>query len=56
MQLRVRINEISYGNVLVNVPEGATDDQIYEAAYNEYCEGRAFFGSTDIDIVSWEEE
>lgn len=56
MKLRVVITETSYGSVMVDVPEGATEDQVYAAAYDEYCNGNAYFGSVDFDIQNWEEQ
>lgn len=56
MKLNVLITETSYGSVRVDVPEGATEEQIFDAAYSAYCEGRAYFGNADFDITGWEEE
>lgn len=56
MKLRVVITETSYGSVMVDVPEGATAAEVYNAAYDEYCNGNAYFGGADFDIENWEEQ
>lgn len=55
-RLRVSISETSYGSVVVDVPDGATEDEIYDAAYNAYCDGKAWFGDTNFGIADYEEE
>ena len=56
MILNVEIRETSHGSVRVEVPEGATEEQIYDAAYNAYCEGRAYFGDGEFDTISWQKD
>lgn len=54
--LRVSITETSRGSVVVNVPDNATEDEIYNAAYEAYTNGNAYFGDSDFDTTNWEEE
>jgi hypothetical protein len=56
MKIRVTITETSCGAVTVDVPEGASEDEIYDAAYEAYCEGNAWFGDSNFDVTGWEEE
>ena len=56
MTINVQIKETSYGSVRVEVAENATEEQIYEAAYNAYCDGKAYFGGEDFDTMGWEKE
>lgn len=56
MKLSVLITETSYGSVSVDVPEGATEKQIHDAAYSAYCDGKACFDNADFEVHYWEEE
>lgn len=56
MKLNVNIRETSYGAVTVDVPEGASAREIYDAAYNEYMQGGAWIGDSDFEVTGWEEE
>lgn len=56
MKLNVLITETSYGSVRVDVPEGASEEQIRDAAYAAWCDGRAYLGDADFDVTGWEEE
>ena len=56
MKLRVTITETSFGSVCVEVPDNATEEQIYDAAYNAYTNGDAYFGGADFEVNNWEEE
>lgn len=56
MKIRVSITETSYGAVTVDVPEGASEDEIYDAAYEAWANGNAWFGDSNLDVTGWEEE
>ena len=56
MKIRVSIVETSVGAVTVDVPEGASEDEIYNAAYDAYIEGGAWFGDSNFDVTYWEKE
>lgn len=56
MKLNVNIRETSYGVVTVDVPEGASAKEIYNAAYDEYMQGESWFGDGDFEVTGWEEE
>lgn len=56
MKIRVNITETAYGSVSVEVPDGASEEEIYDAAYEAWCEGRAYIGDSEFGTTGWEEE
>jgi hypothetical protein len=56
MKIRVNITETAYGSVSVEVPDGASEEEIYDAAYEAWCEGRAYIGDSEFGTTGWEKE
>ena len=56
MKINVNFRETSYGVVTVDVPKGASAEEIYEAAFQKYMQGEAWFGDSDFEVTGWEEE
>lgn len=56
MKVRVQVKEISWGAVIVDVPDNATEDEVYEKAHDSYCEGNVFWNNSDFDVIDWEKD
>jgi len=56
MKVRVQVKEISWGAVIVDVPDNATEDEVYEKAHDAYCEGNAFWNNSEFEVLDWEKD
>lgn len=56
MKVRVICEEIAKGNVLVDVPDNATEEDIYMATHEAWTGGRVFFNTLDFNIIEWANE
>ena len=56
MKVRVAYKEISYGAVILDLPDNATEEQIYEAADQAYFDGKIDWYSGDYEATGWERQ
>lgn len=56
MKVRVICEEVAKGNVLVDVPDNATEEDIYMAAHEAWTGGHVFFNTLDFNIIEWANE
>ncbi len=52
-KIRVSVQEINYGSVVIEVEDG---EEVYDKAYEAYCNGEVFWNKGDLDVLDWEEE
>ena len=55
MKVQINFKEINYGWWEVEVPDNATDEEIYKIAWDKYGKSEINYGKTDMDIIDWEE-
>lgn len=53
MRVEVIVKEQSYGIVTIEVPDDATEDDIYEMTDNAYSNGRVFWHDENFEMVDW---
>lgn len=53
---RVAYKEISYGAVILDLPDDATEAQIYEAADQAYFDGKIDWYGGDYEATGYEKE
>ena len=56
MKVRGICEEVAKGNVLIEVPENATEEDIYIAAHEAWSGGNVFFNTLDFNIIEWANE
>lgn len=54
MRIFVNFKEITYGWWEVEVPDDATEQEIYDIAWDKYGESEINYGKCDMDITGFE--
>ena len=56
MIVRVAYKEVSYGAVRLELPDNATEEEIYEAADQAYFDGKVDWHGGDYEATGYEKE
>jgi hypothetical protein len=54
MKVQVNFKEVTYGWWEIEVPDNATDEEIYDIAWDKYGESDVNYGKTNMDITDIE--
>ena len=54
MKVQINFKEVNYGWWEVEVPDNATDEEIYKIARDKYAESEINYGKSDMNIIGWE--
>lgn len=56
MKVRVAYKEVSYGAVILQLPDNATEEDIYQAADEAYFDGKIDWHGGDYEATGYEIE